>query len=1024
MKTLKELCIPRSSIFDRSRRDTVLNLTDLIEDKINADDFFAENYLTDGMKRLLKDAFRRFDGSSTQGVFVLTQAMGGGKTHNMISLGLLAKNPELRSQVMGNLYESHKLGPVRVVAFTGRESDTPLGVWGAIAEQLGKKEQFNEYYSPLSAPGQTAWVNLLKGEPLLILLDELPPYLDNAKSKQIGNSDLAQVTSTALANLLSAVAREDLANVCVVISDLKATYAGGSEQINRTLENLKGEVGRAAMTLEPVALNTDELYHILRKRLFEQLPDESEILEIARAYAKAVSDAKQMDITNASPDKFITQLKESYPFHFAIRDLYARFRENPGFQQTRGLIRLMRVVVSRLFDAQQGKADLLYLIHAHDIDLNDPDTLAEVRQINTTLDNAISHDIASEGQAISENMDANLGGSDAQDASKLLLVSSLSSVPNAVLGLSPSEVVSYLCAPGRDVSKIPKDILGVLSTKAWYLHSNTEGKLYFRNLQNLVAKLKSTAEAYNRESSLKELRTFLLKVFEPAMKDCYQEVLALPPIDEIKVKSDKVTLVIYEPYVSGNLNPELQKLYDDLDYKNRILFLSGLRGTLETLLETAAELKAITSILDEMKGQKVPDNDPQRMAAKDMEDNIKLRLLSATREVFTTLYYPTKDSLMSADFQMNFTDNNYNGEIQIRNTLKEKQKFTEDISSDSFRKKCEQRLFTAKSIIWSEVKKRAATNTGWPWHRVDALDLLKDDLIHKDQWREDGGYVEKPPFPKPQTDIRIKEKQRNNDTGEVTLELTAVHGDIIHYDIGSPVTTTSQTVSDPKNFCTNELEINFLCVDSKGEHETGDSLTWHNRITIQSRSFQSGNDKMVELKAAPDAPIRYTTDGSDPKLGGGIYNDPFIVPEGTVCILAVAEKQGISSQNHRLDIQWDKIDDFQVDPAKPAIWQREHHPTTTKDAYELIGRLKKYQVGVSGPRITVTGSHWVEISVDSNLVFDVDKLESAVNYLRSLLADGEVEIQTQSLSFSTGQQLLDWVAEVKTQIYPHEVQQQ
>lgn len=127
MKTLKELCTPRSNIFDRSRKDTVLDLTDLIEEKINADDFFAKNYLTDGMKRLLMEAFRRFDGSSTQGVFVLTQAMGGGKTHNMIALGLLAKNPELRSQVMGNLYESSKLGTVRVVAFTGRESDTPLG---------------------------------------------------------------------------------------------------------------------------------------------------------------------------------------------------------------------------------------------------------------------------------------------------------------------------------------------------------------------------------------------------------------------------------------------------------------------------------------------------------------------------------------------------------------------------------------------------------------------------------------------------------------------------------------------------------------------------------------------------------------------------------------------------------------------------------------------------------------------------------------------------------------------------------
>jgi hypothetical protein len=47
-----------------------------------------------------------------------------------------------------------KLGKVKVVAFTGRESDAPLGIWGAIAEQLGKKEMFSQYYSPLAAPGE------------------------------------------------------------------------------------------------------------------------------------------------------------------------------------------------------------------------------------------------------------------------------------------------------------------------------------------------------------------------------------------------------------------------------------------------------------------------------------------------------------------------------------------------------------------------------------------------------------------------------------------------------------------------------------------------------------------------------------------------------------------------------------------------------------------------------------------------------------------------------------------------------
>lgn len=1026
MKPLSQLCKPRSSVFDRSRRDVVLDLTDLIEDKIKPGEFFTENYLTDGMKRLLREAFRRFSRQSNQGVFVLSQAMGGGKTHNMVVLGLLAKYPELREAVMGDLYESGDLEAVRVVAFTGRESDAPLGVWGSIAEQLGKKEAFKDYYSPLSAPGQSAWVNLLKGEPLLILLDELPPYLENAESKDIGSSNLAKVTTTALSNLLVAVGKDELSNVCVVISDLKATYEGGSQQISRALENFKGEVGRAALTLEPVALNTDEVYHILRKRLFEELPEETEVWEIARAYAEAVKNAKQMDITNASPEKFAAQLKESYPFHFAIRDLYARFRENPGFQQTRGLIRLMRTVVARLFDPEEGRADRLYMIHAHNLDLNDPDTRGEVISINPTLDNAISHDIAATGQAIAEIMDSHLGGTDAQDATTLLLVSSLANVPNGVLGLSLSEVVSYLCTPGRDVSKLPKDILGVLTTKAWYLHSNREGKLYFKNIQNLVAKLKTTAEGYNRESSLKQLRTFLEETFKPlSLKDCYQEVLVFPAIDEIQIKSDKVTLVVCEPDAVSSLSVDLQNFYNDLDYKNRILFLSGSRNTMESLLENAAELKAIAAILREMEVEKVPDNDPQLVAARDIRDNVQLRLLSAMRETFTTLTYPSGDGLLTADFLMNYTDNDYNGEKQIRETLKAKQKFTEDVASDSFRKKCEARLFTQKQMPWMEVKKRAAMNPQWQWHHPNALEDLRSSLLLKDQWREEGGYVEKPPFPKPQTDIRWYESQRDDETGEVTLKLTAVHGDLIYYEVGAPATTTSQQVPDPKNFKTQELEVSFLCVDSQGEHQTGDQRTWRNRITLKSVCYQDGGDKMVELQVAPIAPIRYTLDGSDPKISGIIYNAPFVVEPGTVCVLAVAEKDGITSDQHRRDIKWDAPGKTTVEikPEEPVVWQRSHHPSTTKDAYEFLARLKKFQAEAEGVRVTISGQNWLELSVDDRLKLDGEKLEGTINHLRGLLSEGEVEIEVESLRFLNGQLLLDWVAEAKTAIKFDEVKQ-
>ena len=88
MKSLKQLCTPRSSIFDASKRDTVLNLTHLVEDKIDGAEFFEESYVTDGMHTLLVEAFRRMQGKSGQAVFKLTQAMGGGKTHNLITLGM------------------------------------------------------------------------------------------------------------------------------------------------------------------------------------------------------------------------------------------------------------------------------------------------------------------------------------------------------------------------------------------------------------------------------------------------------------------------------------------------------------------------------------------------------------------------------------------------------------------------------------------------------------------------------------------------------------------------------------------------------------------------------------------------------------------------------------------------------------------------------------------------------------------------------------------------------------------------
>lgn len=908
-----------------------------------------------------------------------------------------------------------------MVAFSGRESDAPYGIWGAIAEQLGKKDQFRDYYSPLSAPGQTAWVNLLKGDPLLIVLDELPPYFEYARTKAIGNSDLSVVTATALSNLMVALGKEELYSVCLVITDLISSYAGGHQRIVQALDELDKETGRTAMNLEPVRMNTDEFYAIMRKRLFEELPSREAIAEVAQGYASAVREARQMDVTNASPERFAQRIMESYPFHPAIRDLYARFKENPGFQQTRGLIRLMRIVTSRLW--QNGEAGNRYLIGAHDIDLNDRETLTEINQINPTLESAISHDIASNRQAVAEIMDTHLGGTDAQDVTRLLLIASLSNVPGGTKGLTLTEIAGDLCAPGRDISKLNNEVISRLITTAWYLHTSREGRLFFKNVQNLVARIHTTAQSYLRDQSLKELRERLEALFRPVNGWCHQRILALPAVDEIDVPQDRVILVIAEPHLQG-LNPDLKEFYANLDFKNRIGFLTGSRSY-DAALNSAKELKAIHHIIAEMIAEGTPDNDPQLVQARELGDRIQNQFLSAIRETFTTLYYPTKERLMSADFLMEFQANRYQGEDQIIKTLKDKMKYTEEVSGEVFCKKVEARLLTQKAMPWSEIKRRAAMNPLWQWHRLDALDKLKEDCVHKDIWREEGNYVEKGPFPKPATDIKIQELSRTDETGVVKLRVTPVNGDAIYLEVGAPATPASMKLSG-RDFETAEFEVSFLAVDSTGEHETGAAVTWRNRITLQSRVYQSGDHKMVELRTAPPVPIRYTTDGSDPKLNGGSYDGPFAVPHGTRIVLAVAEHDGIVSEVHKREITWQREEgEKPIDKDKPAIWRPAHgfSFSTTRSSYGFVERLRKYNGRAGIQRIAVLDTQWVDLNLADGMTLDADQIERTVEQLRSLLNEGEVGIDAGFLWFPTGQQLLDYVQDIKAELKRSEVEQ-
>jgi hypothetical protein len=1016
MKTVQQLCKPRKSIFSVSNKEDVLNLKDLIENTIDPAIFFEENYTTGGMDILIRNAFDRFAGKSDVSLIKLTQAMGGGKTHNMIALGLLAKFPECRKNISikGELIQF--TDKVRVIGFSGRETDYPFGIWGSLANQLDRFDQFKNYYSPLQAPGETAWIELLKSnEPLLILLDELPPYFEDASSKVIGNSDLSIVTTTAISNLLVAVNKKELSNVLIVISDLKASYEGGSEKLNRALINLDKEVGRSSLNLEPVKLNTDEVYHILRKKLFEQIPNSTEIRTVTDKYSEEIKKAYQLELLSKSYDDFTMQALESYPFHPAIKNLYARFKENSGFNQTRGLIRLMRSLVKTIYSDHRIK-EAIYLLSPHHFDLNDNETYNIVNNINPSLSNAISNDIASNGTSRSESLDKETNSTDFQDVAKLIYFSSLADVPNAIKGIHEFEIFLYLCEPNRNIQFIKNSVLSGLRTNCWYLHVDREGKYLFKNTQNILANIHSLVQSYPKESSMKELRAILSEIFKPALKDVYQEVSYLQNLEEVKISMDKVHLIVHKPSDTGGISPDINLFYENQIFKNRVLFLSGDRSGMSSLLYQSANLKAIKEILSIMDKEKVPSNDPQRGEANELLEKFLHNFYSAARETFSVLLFPIGNGLRTADFDMNFSANTYNGEEQIRNVLLDKQKFTSDIDSDVFRKKCEARLFTHQEMEWKEVVKRSATQISWQWHRTDALERLKDKMFSQEYWKENGSFLDKGPFPPPESKVNVQLISHDEITGVCHLKLMPENGDTIYYEYKSTPSTASSRIEDLSKFLTSEMNVRFLCVDTTGKHPTGGVTVWKNQLWLKYKLIQKGNLVNVHLESIPGgSSILYSTDGSNPSEFGGTYTEPFDV-SAPCLLLAVAQKDGVIS--NKLEVKLnpkENTSNFQIDHDKLLTWNRKFSLRNTSEVYQFLQRLKMDKVLSAKLRINILvqedENKWFEFNSGKKIFLSPDKIESIIHELRTSIESetNTVHLDVGILRFTNGKSFLDWI---------------
>ncbi|MGH7117543.1 MAG: DUF499 domain-containing protein, partial [Acetobacteraceae bacterium] len=588
--TIRQLCTPSAAVTSDSLVEQVEQVESLSSGTIDARAFFRRNFFTVGLDLLVRRNFERLAGRSEDGAFYLTQAMGGGKTHSLIALGLLAADPGLRREVAPKIASGNDFGAAKVVVFSGHQNPERL-LWGHIAEQLGQSEVMAPFWrTGAKTPGIDEWVKVLGAEPVLILLDELPSYLQMAQGEPVGQTTLGDLTIGALERLFNALPRAPRASV--VVTNLKDDiYLDGSSQLRTLIENLSKHCDRNAQAITPVQQNTGEVFEIVRKRLFDGIPPVNRIDEVAQAYVDALRKAKRVDTIPTTPETFVERIRETYPFHPSIRDIVARFAENRGYQKTRALIRLLRLAVR----AALAGNDNVFLAGLQHLDFNDQATLEEIRKINAAYTNAISHDVADRGNALAENIDAVDGTRMASSVAKMLLISSLSAAETPLRGLTDGELIETLIDPLVDVSEI-KGALSRLQGQAWYLFQGVDQRVFFGQTANVTAEITEIAQNIAEEQVEATLAEKLAEVFRALSGVLYCDKMAvLPALDAIQLEDERPTLIILER-PADKLPQDFVEWWNKQDLQNRVLVLTADPNAVTTLRLSARRMRAIGQV--------------------------------------------------------------------------------------------------------------------------------------------------------------------------------------------------------------------------------------------------------------------------------------------------------------------------------------------------------------------------------------------------------------------------------------------
>ena len=339
--------------------------------------FFALTYPTHALRELVKDVAARLAGKSDKAVRQLELTYGGGKTHTLITLHHLFRNPaELPDLPAVQEFREHvgaELPRVFTVALCFDKIDVERGIegvrapggetrtlrhpWSVLAFQLAGADGLRAIHGDgldeerETPPAEPLLVKLIEtpganGLATLILVDEVLMY---AREKAGLGAMWRERIVDFFQALTQAVVKVDRA---AIVASLLATDP--SKQ--------RGDVGQRLVSdlfdvflrqreegVQPV--QKEDVAEVLRRRFFE--PDDirdpsafrSHVIGVVRGLAKL--DETTAAAKSAAEERFLA----SFPFHPDLTDVfYSRWTQLEGFQRTRGIL---RTLATALREAEQ-----------------------------------------------------------------------------------------------------------------------------------------------------------------------------------------------------------------------------------------------------------------------------------------------------------------------------------------------------------------------------------------------------------------------------------------------------------------------------------------------------------------------------------------------------------------------------------------------------------------------------------------------------------------------------------------------